>query len=107
VTRGKTALHEEVEGEEQKAEHEETGTPEELKAMKLEDGVKKTGRDQHKTGFAAALVEGACGNIAGEAATECGEPVVHPESDLRTTAPQRESAESKCDVTEARQKTES
>jgi hypothetical protein len=82
-----SGLDEEAEGEEEKAENEEAGAPEELKAMKLEDGVKKTHRDHHKTRFAAAFVKRSGGNIAGEAATECGEAIIDPECELRAMAP--------------------
>jgi hypothetical protein len=104
---GDARLDEEVEGEEEQAEEQEAGGPEELKAMKLEDGMKEARGDNHKAGFAAARVERSRGNIAGEAAAEGGEAIIDPQREFCAIAPKRKRTESKRDVTEARQKTES
>ena len=59
---------EEVQGEEEEAKEEEESAPGEAAAGELGDGVKKADGNDAETGFAAAFVEGASGDVAREIA---------------------------------------
>jgi hypothetical protein len=100
-------LDEEVEDEEEHTEEDEEGAPGETAAGELGDGVDETGRDDAETGFPAAFVKGADGNIARKIAAKGGEFVVNPEGKFSAITPQEKSAKDKNGVAETRKKAES
>jgi hypothetical protein len=93
-------LDEKVEGEEEEAEEEKKSAPGEAAARKLCDGVKEACRDDAETRFAAAFIERADWNVAGEIAAQGGKFIVHPERKFAAVTPEEESAENKDNVTE-------
>jgi hypothetical protein len=93
-------LDEEVEGEEEQAEDEEESAPEEVTAVKLEDGVSDASGNDPEAGFAAALVERPGGNIAREAAAKIEKAVVEPVRKFSTVAPKRKCSKDNDDVAE-------
>jgi hypothetical protein len=98
---------EEVQDEKEEAQDQEESTPGKTAARELGYGMKKADRDDAKTGFTAAFVERASGNVAGKITTKGGEFVVHPESEFGAMTPRIESAENKDGVPETSQKTKS
>jgi hypothetical protein len=106
-TRREVGLDEEVEGEEEEAENEEEGAPGKAAAGKLGYRVDESSGDDAQTGFAAAEVERADRDVAGEIATQCGELVVDPEIEFSAMAPERKCTNSENSVTETGKKTES
>jgi hypothetical protein len=99
-------LDEEIEDEEEEAEEDKEGRPGETAAGELGDGMKEAGGNDAEARFAAALIEWAGRNVAGEIATEGGELVVNPEGELRAMAPKKEGAEHKDGVANKREQTE-
>jgi len=67
----------------------------------LGDGVEEADGDDTETGFTAAFVERAGGNVAGKIAAEGGEFIVHPEGKLGAVAPEKEGTHNEDGVTDA------
>ena len=70
-------------------------------------GMDEAGGDDAETGFAAAEVERADGDVTREIATKGGEFVVNPEIEFSAMAPKRKCTDNEDRVTETREKTES
>jgi len=92
-------LNEKVEGEQGETEKQQERAPAEAAARELHDGMNKTNRDHAKARFAAAFIERAGGNVAGEVAPEEGEFVVHPEEELGAVTPEGRGPQDECEIT--------
>ena len=93
-------LDEKVEGEQDQTEKQQERAPAEATARELDDGMNKTDRDHAKARFAAAFIERAGGNVAGQVAPEEGEFVVHPEKELGAVTPEGGGPQDKCEITQ-------
>lgn len=96
---GKTS-DEEVEGEEEQTQEEEESTPGEAAARELGNGMDDAGGNDTETRFAAAKIERADRNVAGEITTKGGKLVVDPEMKFSAMAPQGKCANHKDCVTD-------
>jgi len=93
-------LNEKVQGEQDETEKQQERAPAEAAAWELDHGMNKTNRDHAKARFAAAFIERAGGNVAGEVAPEEGEFVVHPEKELGAVTPEGGGPQDKCEITQ-------
>ena len=93
-------LDEKVEGEQGQTEKQQDRAPAEATARELDDRMNKTNRDYAKARFAAAFIERAGWNVAGQVAPEEGEFVVHPEKQLGAVTPKGGGPQDKCKITQ-------
>jgi hypothetical protein len=103
----KRELDEEVEGKEEKTQHEEEGARGEAAMRESANGVKKAHGDYAEARFGAREIKRTHGFVAGQIAAEGGEFIFYPEGELFAVAPQIERTEKKNAVAEASQKTQS
>jgi hypothetical protein len=88
--REKLELDEEIEGEEEEAQHEEEGTRGKVAMWEAADGMKKAGGNYAEARFGSGEIKRTDGFVAGQIPAEGGKLIFHPEREFFAIAPQIE-----------------